>query len=116
MTSMPPNLGAAVGGASVHKPFSWLPDGDQSNRPAKINADAMDAFRGIATCLQLIEMSNLDRELDDPSDPERVVPILNMQDTGRLMRLAILVATEWGDKADVAMLNINDNDTERSVK
>ncbi len=115
MTSMPPNLLASVAGASMHKPFSWLPDSDQSNRPAKTNADAMDAFRGIATCLQLIEMSNLDRELDDPCDPERVVPILNMQDTGRLMRLAILVATEWGDKADIAMLT-GDNNTERGVK
>lgn len=111
MTTMPPEFNPPMEKRSLHKPFSWLPDGDQSNLPAKANADAMDAFRGIATCLQLIEMSNLDRELDDPCDPERVVPLLNMQDTGRLMRLAILVATEWGDRADIAMLSNSDNDT-----
>ncbi|NHZ35354.1 hypothetical protein [Massilia rubra] len=79
---------------SLHKPFSWLPASLAGNADADNDTDALDAFRGITTCLQLIEMSNLDREMADPS------PVLNMCDTGNLMRLAILVATEWGNKAE----------------
>ncbi len=103
MTSMPPEVNPLDITRSMHKPFSWLPVNEQDNLTAVRNADAMDAFRGIATCLQLIEMSNLDREMADPDHPENIVPILDLQDTGRLMRLAILVANEWGAKADCAL-------------
>ena len=108
MTIMPPSGVPPLGNRSLHKPFSWLHDNDKANPAAIRNADAMDAFRGIATCLELIEMSNLDREMSDPCDPESITPILTVQDTSRLMRLAILVAREWGTKADCAMLGIGE--------
>ncbi|NHZ93621.1 hypothetical protein F2P45_32175 [Massilia sp. CCM 8733] len=85
---------------SLHKPFLWLPASLAWNADADNDADALDAFRGITTCLQLIEMSNLDRDLIDPSCPGNSPPVLDMLDTGNLMRLAILVATEWGNKAE----------------
>lgn len=98
MTTMPPVVAPTASRDSLHKPFSWLHSSVVS-RTAKDDADALDAFRGIATCLQLVEMSNLDRELADPDDPEDV-PILSKCDTGHLMRLAILVANEWALKAE----------------
>lgn len=106
MTTMPPSGVSTLGNRSMHKPFSWVHDNDRANPSAIRNAEAMDAFRGIATCLELIEMSNLDREMADPDDPTYVVPMLSVQDTSRLMRLAILVANEWGAKADIAMIQM----------
>ena len=89
---------AASGPESLHKRFSWLQAGSARDGSVERSATAMDALYGIATCLELIEMSNLDRELADPDNPNRVLPVLSMCDTGRLMRLAILVAREWGEK------------------
>ena len=100
MTTMPPNAAAPapLKPDALHQRFSWLHNNHKQSNAAQLDANAMDAFRGIETCLELIEMSNLERELADPDDPERVPPILSPCDTGRLMRLAILVAKEWGDK------------------
>ena len=95
MTSMPPDISR-----SIHEPFSWLPKGENASPAAIRNADAMDAFRGIQTCLELVEMSNLDREMADPHDPDYIIPTLSVVDTGRLFRLALLVAKEWGTKAE----------------
>ena len=105
MTTMPPGVAATVAPFplkpdAVHQRFSWLHDSHKQTTTAEQDANAMDAFRGIETCLELIEMSNLERELADPDDPERVPPVLSVCDTGRLMRLAILVAKEWGDKCE----------------
>lgn len=103
MTTMPPvvaTTGAELKPDAVHQRFSWLHDNHKQTGTAKHDANAMDAFRGIETCLELIEMSNLERELADLDDPERVPPVLSACDTGRLMRLAILVAKEWGDKCE----------------
>lgn len=105
MTTMPPDF-PPLNNRSLHKPFSWLHNDEKASPAAIRNAEAMDAFQGIATCLELIEMSNLDREMSDPDDPEYITPILTLQDTSRLMRLAILVAKEWGGKADSAMLKL----------
>ena len=106
MTTMPPSDFPPLNNRSLHKPFSWLHNDEEASPAAIRNAEAMDAFRGIATCLQLIEMSNLDREMSDPDDPEYITPTLTLEDTGRLMRLAILVANEWGTKSDCAMFRI----------
>lgn len=103
MTTMPPLVANTVGPLKPdarHQRFSWLHDSHKQTTAAQHDANVMDAFRGIETCLELIEMSNLERELDDPDDPERVPPVLSACDTGRLMRLAILVAKEWGDKCE----------------
>ncbi|MEJ7804324.1 MAG: hypothetical protein WKG03_00165 [Telluria sp.] len=108
MTTMPPKEVPPLNPRSLHTPFSWLGDEDKGNPAAIRNAEAMDVFRGIATCLQLIEMSNLDREMSGSAEDDRITPILSVSDTAKLMRLAILVATEWGNKADCAMLGIND--------
>ena len=112
MTSMPPVAAATVAQLkpdAVHQRFSWLHDNHKQSTAAKHDANAMDAFRGIETCLELIEMSNLDRELDDLDDPERVPPVLSASDTGRLMRLAILVAKEWGDKCEGRVCDHNES-------
>ena len=112
MTSMPPVAAATVAQLKpdvVHQRFSWLHDNQKQSTAAKHDANAMDAFRGIETCLELIEMSNLQRELADPDDPERVPPVLSACDTGRLMRLAILVAKEWGDKCEGRVCDHNES-------
>lgn len=83
---------------SLHEPFSWLKT-TINDSASKRDAEALDAFRGIATCLELVEMSNLDRELADPEDANDL-PLLSKCDTGHLMRLAILVANEWALKAE----------------
>lgn len=101
MTTMPPVVAdnsAPLKPDALHQRFSWLHDNHNQSIAAKADANSMDAFRGIETCLELIEMSNLERELADLDDPKRVPPVLSPCDTGRLMRLAILVAKEWGDK------------------
>lgn len=88
---------------SIHQPFSWVNCEGTNVDAARYHADVMDAFHGISTCLQLIEMSNLDRETMDQCDPGYVVPTLNALDTSRLMRLAILVATQWGNDSEHKM-------------
>ena len=114
MTTMPPVVAATVAPLkpdAVYQRFSWLNDSHKQTTTAEKDANAMDAFRGIETCLELIEMSNLERELADPDDPERVQPVLSACDTGRLMRLAILVAKEWGDKCEGRVRVHNESQT-----
>jgi hypothetical protein len=114
MTTLPPSVAASVSATSLkrgaqHQRFSWLHDKQNQSTTATQDANAMDAFRGIETCLQLIEMSNLERESADHDDPGYVAEVLSMCDTGRLMRLAILVAKEWGDKYEGCVRGHNES-------
>ncbi|MDB5911196.1 MAG: hypothetical protein JWP34_5313 [Massilia sp.] len=86
--------------APLHEEFSWLSRDEQHILTAQAAASAMDAFRGIATCLQLVEMSDLDRAMQESATVGDIRPILSVRDTSRLMRLAIQVAEVWGERSE----------------
>jgi hypothetical protein len=85
---------------AVHQPFTWTtsPELEKDGRAAFL-ALTMDVSRGIETCLQLVNSSNLERHGNTMADPgEEIPPILNRIDTENLLRLAIasarMLATE----------------------
>lgn len=71
--------------SAAHKPFSWLEDHLEHDRGARFAAMTMDVCQGIATCLELIHSSNVDRNRGG-------LPTLNPADTDRLTRLAMASA------------------------
>lgn len=67
---------------ALHQPFSWLPARHQSNEHAQFYAMTKDVCEGIQTCVDLAHFSIMDRDGD-------TTPMLNRDDTDRLLRLAI---------------------------
>lgn len=76
--------------------FSWLPDSLKGNLSASFVADSMDAWRGVETCLNIVNSCELDRAHNTWADPgDEVPPLLSVADSERLMRLAIITARTW---------------------
>ena len=78
---------------AAHQAFSWLHSSLQNNPNAQFAALTMDFARGIRTCLELVQMSELDRTTE-------VTPCLDINDTERLLRLSIVCAAHLGDLAE----------------
>ena len=70
---------------SLHQPFSWLPEHHQSNECAQFFALTKDISQGIQTCVDLAHFSTMDRDSD-------TIPMLNIADTERLLRMAVTSA------------------------
>lgn len=86
---------------ALHKKFSWLPAALENNREAEFIADSLDAWRGVETCLNLVNSSELDRANNTWEEPaDQVSPLLNIVDSERLMRLAIITARTWELKCE----------------
>ena len=82
-------------------PFSWLPAVLNGNSEALLIADVMDAWRGVETCLELVNSSQLDRSHNENTDAaESVSVLLSICDTERLMRLALVTAKTWSLKCE----------------
>ncbi|QRX82019.1 hypothetical protein [Glaciimonas sp. PAMC28666] len=67
---------------ALHQPFSWLPAHHQLNASAQFYALTKDVCQGIQTCVDLAHFSVMDRGSD-------TTPVLNIEDTDRLLRLAV---------------------------
>jgi hypothetical protein len=90
----PANISAA------HKPFSWLCDEAQLDGSARFLEKTFDVCSGIVTCLELVQSSNMERSFNVDADPgTEQAPILNENDTERLLRLAIASAQLIADVA-----------------
>lgn len=75
---------------AAHKPFSWLADEARFDGNAELMATTFDVCNGILTCLELVHSSNQERSFNADADPgDEQAPILNENDTGRLLRLAM---------------------------
>ncbi len=87
--------------AAAHEPFTWLIAGKENDPNAQFAALTMDTCRGIKTCLDLVNSSNLTRQLNTGlTATEADSPILDFSDTERLLRLASASSTLLGDRAE----------------
>ncbi|QRX84172.1 hypothetical protein [Glaciimonas sp. PAMC28666] len=85
---------------SIHEAFSWLPPHQRTDPHAQFVAQTKDICLGVQTCIDLAHFSMMDRESED-SD---TIPVLNIEDTERLLRLA---STSSKLLADVASAEID---------
>lgn len=80
---------AAPNSAAVHDPISFLHPRLKHNRMAQFAASVLDITQGVSVCLELVHSSSQTRMMNDDSSPEDAqVPILDIVDTDRLLRLA----------------------------
>ncbi|QRX80848.1 hypothetical protein [Glaciimonas sp. PAMC28666] len=77
---------------ALHQSFSWLPDEYKTDPAAQFYAMTKDICHGIQTCVDLAHFSTMDRDND-------TIPMLNISDTDRLLRLALTSAQMLGDRA-----------------
>ena len=74
---------------AAHKPFSWLVPEAELDDDAQFAAITADICNGVATCLDLILSSNLDRDHNiGARADDQVTPTLSYADTERLVFLA----------------------------
>lgn len=86
--------------AALHQPFDWLGPELQGHDTAAFLSLALDIGHGIETCLALVHSANMERTADDDADPgDEGTPILNSDDTERLLRLAQVSARLLSDDA-----------------
>ena len=86
---------------ALHQPFSWLHGAAKDDLGANLAALAMDMCRGIETCLEMVETSNLERSHNADCDPgDEAIPLLSPADTGRLLRMAMASARLLADKSE----------------
>ncbi len=77
---------------AIHKPFTWLHRQVEHDQHAQFYALTMDICQGVRTCLELVQSVGMDRENGTP-------PLLDVEDTARLLRLAIVSAKLLGESA-----------------
>lgn len=90
---------------AVFEAFSWLAADVRDDANAVFGSRIKDLAAGLRKCLQLVEISELDRQharLDDPpQDGETAsVPLLSEPDTSILLRLAIVAAEIINEDAE----------------
>ena len=79
--------------AALHQPFDWIAPDQRHHGGAEFLALALDVSHGIETCLTLVHGSNLERMHNADADPgSEGAPVLDCQDTERLLRLAMVSA------------------------
>lgn len=84
---------------AMFEPFSWLSDDLRNDSAALFAARVKDLGSGVHTCLQLIEISELQREHGADQEPPEV-PLLSVCDASRLMRLAITATKIMSEQAE----------------
>jgi hypothetical protein len=95
---------------SAFQPFSWLSDDLCNDDAANFAARVKDLSSGVHKCLQLIEISELEREegrddADHQGDPSADLPLLSVTDTSILLRLAITVTQIIAERAERVYLD-----------
>lgn len=98
-----PGIGA------VHRQFSWLCGIAKDTDHGKLAELTMDVCRGIRTCLELVNSSELERVHNTDADPRgESPPILDVVDTDHLLRLAIVASKLLGDEAERRIFRMNE--------
>lgn len=82
----------------THKPFSWLVGSAKDDQNAQFAALTMDICHGVETCLELVHVSNLERDHG---------PTLNPNDTERLLRMAMASMRLLGESAESTIEHMN---------
>ena len=72
--------------AAAHVPFSFLHDSLKHNQDAQFVTIVMDFAKGLGLCLEMAASSTLARTMNEE------LPLLNPEDTDRLMRFATMSA------------------------
>lgn len=87
--------------AALHKPFSWLLPHAEYDEHAAFYARTMDVCQGIQTCIEAAHMSCMDRD-------NGTTPALDIIDTERLLRLALVSSQMLGEIAAVRIERFNE--------
>jgi len=89
---------------AIHQAFSWVEKGVADVDGAEFAALTMDVCRGIATCLELMHVTDISVNSGaGDEDP----PILGAVDKERLLLLAQAAARMLGDRADKRVDGMN---------
>ena len=98
---------------AVHQDFRWIEGDVQAAAHAQLLERTLDIAAGINTCLELVYASNMERLGNhDVSPAERVLPVLGVGDTDRLMRMSIATAALLREEARRAVECLNDTEEE----
>lgn len=77
----------------LHEPFTWFNSYYKQDRKAEFVGMTLDVCSGINACLELIHSSELQRDNGD-------VPILNISESARLLRLALMSSQLLANEAE----------------
>ncbi|MGZ9709931.1 hypothetical protein ACXX82_03825 [Glaciimonas sp. GNP009] len=77
---------------AFHQSFSWLLLEHKHNEREQFYAMTVDGCEGIKTCLDIVHLSNSDRNTD-------TAPTLDIVATERLLRLALMLSQLLADMA-----------------
>lgn len=103
---------------SLHTPFSWLVPELEDDGDAQFAALVMDLCEGVATCLELVYSSDLERHGNLGAAPEdKVRPVLSKRKADRLLRFAMTsshLLAEYAEK-HIDWLNQREIDKRNSV-
>lgn len=85
---------------AMHQDFRWIDSDAQATTHAQFLERTLDITAGINTCLELVYASNMERLGNhDVAAAERVLPVLGVGDTDRLMRLTIAASALLREEA-----------------
>lgn len=96
-----PDSSATPSSAALHQPFSWLHSSLKNDSGAQFIARTRDVCNGVALCLELVHMSDVDRATCVP-------PLLSVCDTERLMQLALVSVRMLAESAACEIEALND--------
>lgn len=98
---------------AVHQDFRWIEGDAQAAVHAQLLERALDISAGINTCLELVYSSNMERLGNhDVTPAERILPLLDVGDTDRLMRFSIAAAALLRDSLRHGVESLNDTGLE----
>ena len=80
---LPPPTPPTPATKACHEPFSWLPSHQQHDKHAQFYAMNLDICQGVRICIDLPQVSNLDRGTS-------ITLTLDVNATERLLRLALM--------------------------
>lgn len=96
-----PDFSAAPSSAALHQPLSWLHSSIKNDNGAQFIARTRNVCGGVALCLELVQMSDVDRATC-------VSPLLSVCDTERLMLLALVSVRMLAESAAREIEALND--------
>ena len=104
--------------AAMHTPFSWLVPELKDDGDAQFAALVMDLCEGVATCLELVYSSDLERHGNPGAGPNAgTAPALSKPEADRLLRFAMGSSRLLAESAEqhIDWLNQREIDKRNSV-
>ncbi|QRX82370.1 hypothetical protein [Glaciimonas sp. PAMC28666] len=84
---------------SLHQAFSWVPSTHKNEEVAEFYALTKDICRGLQTCVEIAHFSTMDRDSE-------TTPMLNVEDTDRLLRLVATSSKMLAEAAEARIDNL----------